>query len=107
MNILLLPVMLRDDQPPDFLKGLSADTFLGKFVSLAVRWLGHRCRPLRHGQSGFWPAMPLSQPGMTPKSAGAWARNLANVIGVLAVAAGSFVLAAIFGKIIFWCSYNI
>lgn len=87
-------------KPPDFLKNLSADDFLGKFISLAVKWLVVGAALYATVNLVLAGYAFISAGDDPKKAAGAWAKIYQTLLG-LAVAAGSFVLAEIFSRLIF------
>lgn len=87
-------------KPPDFLKNLSPDTFLGKFLDRTVKILviGAGVYALINLILAGYAFMSA---GEDPKKvAGAWAKIYQTMLG-LAFAAGAFVLAAIFSQLLF------
>ena len=86
--------------PPDFLGGLEADTFFGKLLDRGVKLLviGAGIYALFNLILAGYAFMSA---GEDPKKvAGAWAKIYQTILG-LAVAAGAFVLAEIFSRLLF------
>jgi hypothetical protein len=85
---------------PSFLGSLDAENFLGKFISLAVKWLVVGAALYAMVNLVLAGDAFISAGDDPKKAAGAWAKIYQTLLG-LAVAAGSFVLAEIFSRLIF------